>query len=240
MLSSPMFVHTEPRSAKLQPRSVPLGAPRASTLTTGQTVCRLLTLRTPRDTYPFSFQSLGDPSPPSSSHGMLCIPFIVSPLRTLSLATGGYTPLLHLHRGSIPFSRQLVEDPGLSRNRDSGLAGEIRPNWFSSSTSHESPSQCALPIHRVATSDGVGEVGFALPYCPYCPCPSFRSRAFWAEQTRGRAEMTETRKTSICDLPECWPPLPLETWKDTCATLHMWTQIVGKVRLALTPLVNHW
>jgi hypothetical protein len=52
--------------------------------------------------------------------------------------------------------------------------------------------------------------------------------------------MTETQKTSISDLPECWPSLPLEAWKDTCATLHMWTQIVGKVRLALTPLVNHW
>ena len=37
-----------------------------------------------------------------------------------------------------------------------------------------------------------------------------------------------------------WPPLPLRQWKDTCATLHMWTQIVGKIRLALTPLVNHW
>ncbi|HEX3105513.1 MAG TPA: DUF5996 family protein [Terriglobales bacterium] len=34
--------------------------------------------------------------------------------------------------------------------------------------------------------------------------------------------------------------MPLNSWKDTCATLHMWTQIVGKVRLALTPLVNHW
>ena len=42
------------------------------------------------------------------------------------------------------------------------------------------------------------------------------------------------------DQPECWPALPLNSWKDTCATLHMWTQIVGKVRLALTPLVNHW
>jgi hypothetical protein len=40
--------------------------------------------------------------------------------------------------------------------------------------------------------------------------------------------------------PESWPELPLEAWKDTCATLHMWTQIVGKVRLALAPLVNHW
>lgn len=37
-----------------------------------------------------------------------------------------------------------------------------------------------------------------------------------------------------------WPSLPLEEWKDTCATLHMWTQIVGKVRLEQTPLVNHW
>jgi len=42
------------------------------------------------------------------------------------------------------------------------------------------------------------------------------------------------------DQPECWPALPLDSWKDTYATLHMWTQIVGKVRLALTPLVNHW
>src|ERR1700694_4999751 len=36
------------------------------------------------------------------------------------------------------------------------------------------------------------------------------------------------------------PALPLANWKDTLATLHMWTQIVGKVRLKLCPLVNHW
>jgi Family of unknown function (DUF5996) len=42
------------------------------------------------------------------------------------------------------------------------------------------------------------------------------------------------------DQPECWPSLPLDAWKDTFATLHMWTQMVGKVRLRLTPLVNHW
>jgi len=40
--------------------------------------------------------------------------------------------------------------------------------------------------------------------------------------------------------PDPWPALPLEPWKDSYATLHMWSQIVGKVRLALTPLVNHW
>jgi hypothetical protein len=37
-----------------------------------------------------------------------------------------------------------------------------------------------------------------------------------------------------------WPALPLDEWEATYRTLHMWTQIVGKVRLALTPLVNHW
>jgi hypothetical protein len=45
---------------------------------------------------------------------------------------------------------------------------------------------------------------------------------------------------SAADQPECWPALPLNSWKDTYATLHMWTQIVGKVRLRLTPVVNHW
>lgn len=37
-----------------------------------------------------------------------------------------------------------------------------------------------------------------------------------------------------------WPELPLAEWKDTYYTLHMWTQIVGKIRLALMPLENHW
>jgi hypothetical protein len=36
------------------------------------------------------------------------------------------------------------------------------------------------------------------------------------------------------------PPLPLDSWKYTLATVHMWAQIVGKVRLKLCPLVNHW
>ena len=36
-----------------------------------------------------------------------------------------------------------------------------------------------------------------------------------------------------------WPELNYADWKDTCATLHMWTQIVGKIRLKLTPWINH-
>ena len=37
-----------------------------------------------------------------------------------------------------------------------------------------------------------------------------------------------------------WPELKYSEWKDTLATLHMWTQVVGKIRLEQTPLVNHW
>lgn len=42
------------------------------------------------------------------------------------------------------------------------------------------------------------------------------------------------------DRGEYWPELRLGAWKDTCATLHLWTQMAGKVRLALTPRVNQW
>ncbi len=45
---------------------------------------------------------------------------------------------------------------------------------------------------------------------------------------------------STSDRDQIWPALPYAAWKDTCATLHMWTQIVGKVRLALSPYLNHW
>ena len=38
---------------------------------------------------------------------------------------------------------------------------------------------------------------------------------------------------------DSWPSLPYQEWKETCATLHMWTQIVGKIRLVLSPWTNH-
>src|SRR6266702_128249 len=55
------------------------------------------------------------------------------------------------------------------------------------------------------------------------------------ERTMDARQNTSERATA-----ELWPPLPYEAWKDTYDTLHMWTQIVGKVRMELTPLVNHW
>jgi hypothetical protein len=41
------------------------------------------------------------------------------------------------------------------------------------------------------------------------------------------------------DSPQ-WPALPLAKWQDTYATLHMWTQVAGKIRLALSPPINHY
>jgi len=37
-----------------------------------------------------------------------------------------------------------------------------------------------------------------------------------------------------------WPELPISAWRDTYATLHLCTQVVGKIRLALTPRMNEW
>ena len=42
------------------------------------------------------------------------------------------------------------------------------------------------------------------------------------------------------DGSDFWPPLPLKEWQDTYRTLHMWAQVVGKIRMALAPPLNHW
>ena len=41
------------------------------------------------------------------------------------------------------------------------------------------------------------------------------------------------------DRQTAWPELPYDAWQDTYATLHMWSQIVGKIRLVQTPWLNH-
>src|SRR5437867_4273831 len=45
--------------------------------------------------------------------------------------------------------------------------------------------------------------------------------------------------SSLASRSQAWPSLPLEAWSGTCAALHMWTQIVGKIRLTLSPWLNH-
>ena len=52
--------------------------------------------------------------------------------------------------------------------------------------------------------------------------------------------MTDLHNTAVSDSAVCWPALPPSEWQDTRDTLHMWTQVLGKIRLALAPHVNHW
>ena len=52
--------------------------------------------------------------------------------------------------------------------------------------------------------------------------------------------MDNTRNTQNEEGSERWPALPYEAWRETCQTLHLWTQIVGKVRMELSPYLNHW
>ncbi len=52
--------------------------------------------------------------------------------------------------------------------------------------------------------------------------------------------MQSIRETQLENQVERWPALPYEEWRSTCQTLHMWTQIVGKVRMKLFPFLNHW
>src|SRR5438552_11297854 len=40
-------------------------------------------------------------------------------------------------------------------------------------------------------------------------------------------------------MTQAWPDIAFDAWKDSCATLHLWTQVVGKYRLARTPWINH-
>ena len=50
--------------------------------------------------------------------------------------------------------------------------------------------------------------------------------------------MPSSAKTSIDS--DAWPSLAYADWQDSCSTLHLWTQVVGKVKLALSPVSNHW
>src|SRR5207253_7200280 len=55
-----------------------------------------------------------------------------------------------------------------------------------------------------------------------------------------RAPMTSPIARTGGAAASAWPELTLSTWEDTRDTFHMWTQVVGKIRLALEPMVNHW
>src|SRR5215831_14204256 len=57
--------------------------------------------------------------------------------------------------------------------------------------------------------------------------------------TENEREGATMPASSIPQVSHEWPPLPYNEWADTCPTLQLWMQIVGKIRLALTPPINH-
>jgi hypothetical protein len=66
----------------------------------------------------------------------------------------------------------------------------------------------------------------------------------WSSRPPARRLQTELQQSRVVAVEKqmnqpAWPALPLPAWQDTYATLHMWTQVVGKVCVELTPLVNH-
>jgi uncharacterized protein DUF5996 len=63
----------------------------------------------------------------------------------------------------------------------------------------------------------------------------------WKERLlHSRRQLCVGRTGSRVSNNTSWPDLPLAAWSETCDALHLWTQIVGKVRIALTPLISHW
>jgi len=56
--------------------------------------------------------------------------------------------------------------------------------------------------------------------------------------------MTPLQRVASTKIPHpsqsSWPELPLDAWRDTLETVHRWMQVVGKIKLELTPLINHW
>src|SRR5262245_15898647 len=92
-----------------------------------------------------------------------------------------------------------------------------------------------------------------LPGEPYCfgrrvvGCPDSGPASVYTKpdsrrsnRRRGCYAVSGTAMAAPYINHNAWPELPLAAWEPTRATLHMWTQIVGKVRLALSPHVNHW
>jgi hypothetical protein len=67
----------------------------------------------------------------------------------------------------------------------------------------------------------------ALRYCS-------ADNALFVSRERTKSQQSNTSSAEV------WPALPYDAWRDTCATLHVWTLIVGKVRVAQTPWIKHF
>jgi Family of unknown function (DUF5996) len=97
-------------------------------------------------------------------------------------------------------------------------------------------------VHFAPTSDICNNAQKYFENCRRKPAGLENGVAIVDEPTRPTSEVAEqgAPATAPAEPRSDWPALPLAVWQDTRDTLHMWTQIVGKIRLALEPMVNHW
>jgi hypothetical protein len=70
-------------------------------------------------------------------------------------------------------------------------------------------------------------------------CPAIEARRFLYHVVTTRPRAKEDAMANSSTSGDVWPSLPLNEWIDTLTTLHLWTQIVGKIRLTQTPWINH-
>src|SRR6266481_4555696 len=84
--------------------------------------------------------------------------------------------------------------------------------------------------HRATDADGAS---------PAHPAPQWIRVGFGIEAVWG-GEILDEAEVPMTTNDDVWPSLPLAEWQDTCATLQLWMQVVGKISLAQAPLVNHW
>src|SRR5205823_5991855 len=128
--------------------------------------------------------------------------------------------------GRKPISRSI---PGTATARRG------KPNTHRSSTSHAARSQPS----ESSRSEPAARPGNWPISRRARPASTTTSASHTRTLRRLLARTCHTRRVSTAVRPEL-PALPLAAWQDTKTTLHLWAQIVGKVRLASTSPRNHW
>ena len=90
------------------------------------------------------------------------------------------------------------------------------------------------------TNDVLEPCGQCYRGCPRRHCLRLRGRGMLSSTRRRRAVAVDDPGTSTAAVAADWPRLRVADWAATRDTLHMWTQVVGKIRLAKSPMLNHW
>src|SRR5262245_52664383 len=121
----------------------------------------------------------------------------------------------------------------------------LMPTVSASSSTNTAPSRRSAPRWRGSRrrraragrrrrhADQVFAIDAAQSHLPVRRSPLREPRV-------GKDEMSATNSQTDAGGAGTWPSLAFDDWKDTCETLQLWTQVVGKIRLKLAPMVNHW